>query len=118
MVSTDAIACDPREFRQNLAVCLPRGSLADGKDIDAWIERTAALCRERLTFLFDLTANERKFLDDVLDRGEVDADLLDVEPAIRARIHAMPMLAWKSVHVRRHHGLDRWKIEFESSDIA
>ena len=107
LASPDAIACDPREFRQNLAVCLPRGPLADGKDIDAWIEHTAALCRERLTFLFDLSANERKFLDDILDRGAVEADLLDVEPEIRARIRTMPMLAWKSVHVRRHRGLDR-----------
>lgn len=107
MASTDTIACDPREFRQNLAVCLPRGPLANGKDIDAWIEHTTALFRDRLTFLFDLSANEQRFLDDVLDRGEVDADLLDVEPEIRARIRAMPMLAWKSGHVRRHHGLDR-----------
>ena len=104
MVSTDAIACDPREFRQNLAVCLPRGPLVDGKDIDTWIEHAVALCRERLACLFDLSANERQFLDDVLDRGEVEADLLDVEPEIRARIRAMPMLAWKSEHVRRHHG--------------
>ena len=106
MVSTDAIACDPREFRQNLAVCLPRGPIADGKDIDAWIEHTAALCRERLAFLFDPSANERRFLDGILDRGEIDADLLDVEPDIRERIRTMPMLAWKSGHVRRHHGLN------------
>ena len=104
-VSTHAIACDPREFRQKLAICLPRGFFAGGEDIDAWIEHTIELCRERLAFLFDLSVNERKFLDDVLDRGEVDADLLDVEPEIRARIRAMPMLAWKSEHVRRHHGL-------------
>jgi hypothetical protein len=66
------------------------------------------LCRDQLAFLFDLTVNEREFLDGVLDRGEINADLLDVEPEILARIQAMPMLAWKCRrHVRKHRGLDR-----------
>ena len=82
--STEAVAYDPREFRQKLAICLPCGLFAGGEDIDALIEHTVAICRERLAFLFDLSANERKVFDDVLDRGEVDADLLDIEPEIRA----------------------------------
>ena len=65
-----------------------------------------ALCRKRFAFLLDLTANERAFLDGVLDRGEIDADLLDIAPEIRVRIAAMPMLAWKTRHVREHRGLD------------
>jgi hypothetical protein len=65
-----------------------------------------ALCRKKFAFLFDLAANERGFLNGVLDRGEIDADLLDIAPEIRARIGAMPMLAWKSRHVRKHQGLD------------
>ncbi|MCY4498503.1 MAG: nucleotidyl transferase AbiEii/AbiGii toxin family protein [Rhodospirillaceae bacterium] len=107
MASTDTIACDPREFRQKLAVCLPRGQFAHAEDIDSWLEHTVTLCRERLAFLFDLSPNEQEFLDGVLDRGAVDADLLDVDTGIRARIRAMPMLAWKSRYVRRHHRLDR-----------
>lgn len=106
-MSVDAIKGDPRELRQKLAICLPRGRFAGKEDIDAWIEETVALCREKFTFLFDLTANEREFLDSILDRGEVDAGLLDVAPEIRARIGAMPMLAWKSQHIRKHRGLDR-----------
>ncbi len=105
--SSDSIACDPREIRRNLAICLPRGFFTDTGDIDAWIAQSAALCRERLAFLFELSESERCFLDGILDRGEVNADLLGVEPEIRARIGAMPMLAWKAMHVREHHGLDR-----------
>ena len=97
-VSSDAIACDPREFRQSLAICLPRGLFADSGDVDAWIAQSVALCRERLAFLFDLSEDERRFLDGLLDRGEVNADLLGVEPEVRARIGAMPMLAWKARH--------------------
>ncbi len=106
-MSVDTIKGDPRELRQKLAICLPRDYLAGKGDVDAWIEETLTLCRERFAFLFDLTANEREFLDGVLDRGEVNADLLDVAPAIRARIAAMPMLAWKCLHVRKNQGLDR-----------
>jgi hypothetical protein len=105
-MSVDAIKGDPRELRQKLAICLPRDRFAGKGDVDAWIEETVALCRERFAFLFDLTANEREFLDSILARGEVDAGLLDVGPEIRTRIGNMPMLAWKCQHVRKHLGLD------------
>ena len=104
-MSTDTIESDPRELRQKLALCLPRGRFTGRGDVDAWIEETVVLCRERFAFLFDLLANEQEFLDGVLDRGEVNADLLNVEPEIRARIKAMPMLAWKCQHVRKLRGL-------------
>ena len=104
--SIDTIEGDPREFRQKLAICLPRDRLTARGEVDARIEETVALCRERFAFLFDLTVNERAFLDGVLDRGEIDADLLDIAPEIGVRIEAMPMLAWKTRHVREHRGLD------------
>ena len=109
--SIDAIEGDPREFRQKLAICLPRDCFGARGEADAWIWETVALCRERFAFLLDLTANERVFLDGVLDRGEIDADLLDVAPEIRLRIEAMPMLAWKTRHVREHRGLDAGKAD-------
>jgi len=103
--SVDAIKGDARELRQKLAICLPRNHFVGKGTVDAWVDETVALCRERFAFLFVMTANEREFLDSVLERGEVDADLLDVAPEIRARIGAMPMLAWKCQHIRKHQGL-------------
>lgn len=107
--SIDAIEGDPHEFSQKLAICLPRDSFAARGEVDAWIEETVALCRERFAFLFDLTANERAFLDGVLDHGEINAGLLEIAPEIRTRIEAMPMLAWKTRHVREHRGLESSK---------
>ena len=101
-MSVHAIDGDSREFRQKLAICLPHDRFADTGEVDAWIEETVALCRKKFAFLFDLSANERTFLDSLLDHGEINADLLDVEPEIQARIDAMPMLAWKSLNVRKH----------------
>lgn len=105
-MSLDSIRIDPREVAQKLAICLPHGRFSGKEDVDAWIEETIALCREKFAFLFDLTANERKFLDGILDHGEIDASLLDVAPETRKRIGNMPMLAWKSRHVRNHRELD------------
>ena len=104
-VSVDAIQGESREIRQKLALCLPHDHFATAGEVDAWIEETVALCHERFAFLFNLTTNERAFLDGVLDRGEIDTDLLDIEPTIRTRIGNMPMLAWKTRHVRTHRRL-------------
>ncbi len=76
--------------------------------IDTWIEETVALCRERCEFLLDLTEAERDFLDGGLARGEVNSDLLDTSSDLRARISAMPMLAWKCQNVHRHQDPDHY----------
>ena len=101
-LSVDTIKGDPRELRQKLMICLPRGYFGSKDAIDSWIEATVAFCRERCAFLLELAEAERRFLDGVLDRGEIDADLLDVSPEIRARIAVMPMLAWKCKNVREY----------------
>ncbi len=99
-VSLDTIQYNARSVRQNLMICLPGSYFARTNEIDAWIRDTIELCRERFAFLFELSADEREFLNGVLDRGEIDADLLNIEPEIRTRIAAMPMLAWKCQNVR------------------
>ena len=104
-ISTGAIEGDARELRQKLTICLPRSRFSGMGEIEAWIEETVALCRERFAFLSDLSEKEQEFLDCILDRGEVNVELLDVDPEIRNRIATMPMLAWKTRHVRKHHGL-------------
>jgi hypothetical protein len=100
--SAAAIGADPREVRQKLLMCLPRTAFADDAALDSWVEETIALCRAGAAPLLDHTRNEQAFLDGVLDRGEIDASLLDVEQEIQARIAAMPMLNWKASHVRGH----------------
>ena len=100
-MSIDKIQGNVREFLQKLVICLPHNRFTAESEIDAWLEETTALVRTRFPFLFDLTSNEQAFLDGVLDRGEVDADLLDIPPDVRTRIADMPMLAWKTQHVRK-----------------
>ena len=93
---------NPAESPDKLRYCLPQDYFAEYEDIGLWINETVTLCQERLGFLFDLSANEQAFLDGVLDRGEINTDLLETDPETRKRITAMPMLAWKALHVRKH----------------
>lgn len=95
----------PSETLPALLSCLPHDYFGSRAGARAWTKETVALCRERLAPLYERSDDERAFLDGVLERGEVDADLLDIEPEVRARIAAMPMLAWKCRHVRQRQGL-------------
>ncbi len=83
--------------------CLPRGHIPENEeDIDVWFKETVKLCQEKYAFLFDLSANEQAFLDGILDHGEINANLLNADDETQARISTMPMLAWKTLNVRKH----------------
>jgi len=99
--SVDKIGADARELRQKLLICLPRAHFDASVSIEVWIEETTELCRTQLAPIMALTANERAFLDGVIERGDVDATLLNVEADIQSRIATMPMLRWKAENVRK-----------------
>lgn len=88
-------------------MCLPRGAFVGGTALDEWVAETITLCRERAAPPLAYTDSEKASLDGVLDCGEIDATLFDVEPEIRARVASMPMLNWKASHLRGHTGQPR-----------
>ena len=93
----------PIDSSHKLQYCLPQGYFLKTGDIDAWVEETITLCRERFASLFQRSADEQEFLDRILDHGEIQPGLLkEVDPDTRTRIGAMPMLVWKAMHVRKH----------------
>lgn len=100
--SADNIGAEPNELKQKLLICLPRTAFTEAGSVDAWIEESVTLCRAGVAPLLTLTKNEQAFLDGVLDRGAIDAALLDVAPDVQQRIAAMPMLQWKCSHVKEH----------------
>ncbi len=97
----DDIGVDADELRRNLSICLQRAYFENAGGLARWIEESIALCREQYAFLFDLTTNEQRFLDGILDRGEIAAVLLNTSPELEMRITQMPMLAWKCQNVKR-----------------
>ena len=96
------IGGDLKDLREKLAICLPRDTFKDSGGMRTWIEESVALCRERLAGLFHWSAGERRFLDALIDRGEIDAGGLDAPAEVIARIARMPMLAWKAQNVAAH----------------
>lgn len=96
------IGGDLRDLREKLAICLPRGTFKDAGGMRAWIGETVEICREKLAGLFDWSTGERRFLDALIDRGEIDPSGLDAPPEVIARIARMPMLAWKAQNVAAH----------------
>ena len=79
----------------------PRGEGPDRSALTAWIERKVPPAVETL---LSWTAGERRFLDHLLDDGEIDAAALHEDPNVQERIHRQPMLQWKAMHVREHRG--------------
>jgi len=100
--SLDDIGGDPRELRQKLAICLPQDFFEAAGGVDRWIAHSVAICRAGLAPLFERTVGEAAFLDRLLDAGEVDPSGLAASDAVKARVAAMPMLAWKAQNVRAH----------------
>ena len=96
------IGGDPRELREKLAICLPQGTFKDAGGMQSWIEESVALCRARLVGLFDWSPGEQRFLDALIDKGEIDPSGLDAPAEVIGRIARMPMLAWKAQNVAAH----------------
>ncbi len=59
-------------------------------------------CRNLLAGLLPFTAPEKKFLDRILDMGEIAPELLTGDEALQNRIRHHPLLEWKAVNVRSH----------------
>lgn len=95
---------DIRELKDQLLPLLRNGAHEAGKSPDAWAGKLVRECRERLKSLLPLSAPEKKFLDGVLDRGEIDPGLVTGDHALAERILAHPGLQWKALNVRQFKG--------------
>jgi hypothetical protein len=74
----------------------------DGPD---WKERLLKNCREALSSVLPLRANEHEFLDRLLDQGEIEPECLTGDGALADRIRRHSNLRWKAHNVRKHFGL-------------
>jgi hypothetical protein len=94
-----------KEVRDQLLPLLRVENRPFDGDVDAIATsvNTAALTvAERL---LDWTRPEREFLDRLLDRGEIAAEVLADAPDVQALIRGQPLLNWKALNVRKFKGL-------------
>lgn len=79
----------------------PGEEVSGARDLATWIEqRVAPVVGPLLSWSND----EQRFLDRLLDDGEIDPAALHVDPDTQDRIRKQPMLIWKAQHVRQHKG--------------
>ena len=96
---------DAREIEAQLVPLVRGGFLGkDGKS-KGWAARLVRECRQKLDVVLPLYANEREFLDGILDNAEIKPELLTADEAMRERIKVHPLLQWKALNVRRHKGI-------------
>ena len=101
-VSVNNITFEPRELRNHLVPTLRPEALYGATAPIAWAQSFNDECRDALRVVLPLAEAESEFLDRLLDHGEIVPALLTNDPALGERIAAQPMLAWKSLNVRRH----------------
>ena len=100
-LALDDIAFEPRELRNQLVPTLRTKAFGDASALMARARSLNDECRDALRMVLPLAEAESEFLDRLLDHGEIVPALLTNDPVLRERIAAQPMLAWKSLNVRR-----------------
>ena len=98
-VKTSDIDFEQRELEEQL---LP---LLGGETYEAWrssAKRILRECRTRMKMVLPLRKNEKQFLDQLLDEGEIAPKLLTDDPELIARIAKHPGLEWKALNVKQY----------------
>jgi hypothetical protein len=103
-VSLESVGFGFEEVRDQLLPVLRSTVVRGDRELRNWANRMVADCRRGLSRLLPFTIEERRFLDGVLDLGEVRPELLTSDSELARRIADQPMLAWKARNVRRHFG--------------
>ena len=101
-VSRDDVGLSPQELERGLAPVLRTGQA--GTTSTDWAQRMIEECRGSLGTLLPFTDAECRFLDHLLDHGEIEPWLLTDDKELAKRILDQPGLKWKALNVRRFRG--------------
>ena len=99
-----AAPLDGRAIVRELEPMLRRtaeGGVPDCDELMEWIDGKLQPAREALLVW---SQDERRFLDRLLDEGEIEPERLHPDPTVQERVRMQPMLRWKAQNVREHRG--------------
>jgi predicted nucleotidyltransferase component of viral defense system len=102
-VKTDDVAYDTAGLRNQL-VPVVRSEFLGNQKAEKWVERMVDECRHGLGAVLPMREAEIKFLDCILDHGQIKPELLTTDAEMIHRIEVHPMLRWKALNVRNHIG--------------
>lgn len=106
MVTPADVTAAPNEVQMELVPMLRVDRVPTKREVVAWAETLVAECRERLSLVLPLNAQETEFLRRLNDEGEIASELLTADPAMQVTLREHPGLRWKALNVRKHRGLD------------
>jgi hypothetical protein len=95
--SKNDVEFDPKELVNNLIPVLP---VTETGNKGQWIEFGRSLleeCRRALKVVLPFTKPERRFLDLLLESGEINPALLTSDPELQDRIRRHPALKWRAL---------------------
>ena len=104
-LSIDDIDFDPEDLTRQLIPTLSQDAVKHLKDSDQYGQSLVTQCKKSLTSLIPFTSSEMEFLNLLLDKGQIKADLLTDDSHLQDRIAKHPMLQWKALNVRKHKNL-------------
>jgi predicted nucleotidyltransferase component of viral defense system len=104
-VSVADLNFDSAEITRQLVPTLRYGAIQENGITEEFVRELMEECRNMLSELLPFTDGEKKFLDLLLDKGEIDPTFLTNDTTLQDRIRKQPLLEWKAINVRQHKGL-------------
>jgi hypothetical protein len=100
-VAVEDVNFDAHELEQQLVPTLNHNEIAQ---LRAGVYGTKLVegCRRVLTAVLPFSESEKKFLDAILDKGEIVPQLLTDDKLLQERIQRHPILLWKALNVQQH----------------
>jgi len=103
-VRASDVALDAKDVENQLIPVIRKDYLADAGKQRKWAERMLKECRSGLKKVLPLAKEEKAFLDQLLDEGDIEPSLLTSDSAMIECIRSHPLLQWKALNVRQHKG--------------
>ena len=104
-ITLNDISFTANELKQKLFTVLRQGLVPHQDDTSSYGQTLVEECRDKLSVIYPLSDNEIKFLDFILEKGEIESSLLTDDKILQERIKQHPMLLWKAMNVRKRFGL-------------
>jgi predicted nucleotidyltransferase component of viral defense system len=104
-IDLDRLNLNPADALRMLVPTVQPTIIDEAGGAALWIEKMISETREGLAGLVPLSDSDLSFLDALLGRGEIRAELLTSDPTLQEKLRSHPMLNWKALNVRKHRGL-------------
>ena len=101
-ISPDDINTTSKEMRNRLFSMLRLEFIEKLETPEKWAAELTEKVREEISIFLPFVENEREFLNQLLDHGEVDGALLTSDQEMIECIQNHPLLQWKALNVKKY----------------